>query len=230
MIQWVWEAARKARGVDRVVVATDDERIRAAVEAFGGEAVMTDPALPSGTDRAAAVLEILGEPFDIIVNIQGDEPTMHPETVGVLVDLMKAQPELPMGTVACPFSSADEVFSPNIVKVVVDDCHRALYFSRSPIPYVRNSSNFSLDFRSWMKPEDLRHYRRHLGLYAYRPEALRAFMSLPPHPLEKLEMLEQLRAIGSGMAMGVADTPYLSLGVDTPEDVAIVEAVLSKAL
>jgi len=227
MIQWVWEAAKQARGVDRVVVATDDERIQRAVLAFGGEALMTDPALPSGTDRAAAVLDQLNEAFDVIVNIQGDEPTMHPETVGVLVDLMKAQPELPMGTVACPFFSADEIFNPNIVKVVVDDRHRALYFSRSPIPYVRNSADFSLDFRAWMKPEDLAHYRRHLGLYAYRPEALRAFMQLPPHPLEKLEMLEQLRAIGSGMAMGVADTPHLSLGVDTPSDVPIVEAVLA---
>ncbi|HNX94052.1 MAG TPA: 3-deoxy-manno-octulosonate cytidylyltransferase [Holophaga sp.] len=230
MIQWVWEAARRAPGVDRVVVATDDARIQSAVQAFGGEALMTNPALPSGTDRAAAALALLDEPFDVIVNIQGDEPTMHPETVGALVALMKDQPELELGTVACPFQSADEIFNPNIVKVVIDDRQRALYFSRSPIPYVRNASDFSLDFRPWLDPEQLKHFRRHLGLYAYRPDALKAFMQLPPHPLEKLEMLEQLRALGSGMAMGVAHTPHISLGVDTPGDVAIVEAVLRQQI
>lgn len=226
MIQRVWQAAKSAEGVDRVVVATDDERIQAAVLAFGGEVVMTDPALPSGTDRVAAALEALGESFDVIVNIQGDEPAMHPETVGVLVRLMAEHPELPLGTVACPFSSAEELFSPNIVKVVTNDLGHALYFSRSPIPYLRNSQIFEQDFRPWMKPEQLALYKRHLGLYAYRPEALKTFMKLPPHPLEQTEMLEQLRALAHGMSMGVAQTPYLSLGVDTPEDVPLVEALL----
>lgn len=226
MIQRVWEAARTAAGVDRVVVATDDDRIFAAVLGFGGEAVMTDPNLPSGTDRTAAALAALGEAFDCVLNIQGDEPAMHPDTIAAVVALMRNQPDLPMGTAACPFASADELFNPNAVKVVVDDFHRALYFSRSPIPYIRNSKVFECDFRPWMEPEQLAFYQRHLGLYAYRPEALLRFKDLPPHPLEQMEMLEQLRALAAGMAMGVARTPHLSLGVDTPADVAPVEALL----
>lgn len=230
MIQWVFEAAQRAVGVDLVVVATDDDRIAAAVRGFGGEAVMTDPALPSGTDRTAAALAILLEagiePFDCVLNIQGDEPAMHPDTVTALVALMRDQVDLPMGTAACPFVHADDLFNPNAVKVVVDDRQRALYFSRSPIPYLRHSSIFESDFRSWMAPEQLAHFKRHLGLYAYRPQTLRAFTQLPPHPLEQLEMLEQLRALAAGIPIGVADTPFLSLGVDVPGDVAAAEALL----
>ena len=229
MIAWVFEAARRAEGVDKVVVATDDARIAEAVRGFGGEAVMTDPDLPSGTDRTAAALAALesnGERYDCVLNIQGDEPAMHPETVAAVVALMAAQPDLPMGTAACPFASWDEVFNPNAVKVVVDDRARALYFSRSPIPYLRSSTVFEPDFRPWAAPDQLGAFQRHLGLYAYRPEALRAFTRLAPHALEKLEMLEQLRALAAGMAIGVARTPHLSIGVDTPADVAPAEALL----
>ncbi|MBI4911133.1 MAG: 3-deoxy-manno-octulosonate cytidylyltransferase [Acidobacteria bacterium] len=226
MVQWVWEAARAAEGVDRVVVATDDEGIWKAVHEFGGEVVITDPSLPSGTDRVAAVVDMLEEPFDVVLNIQGDEPAMHPETIAAVVKLMRDQPDLPMGTAACPFSTADEVFNPNAVKVVTGEGARALYFSRSPIPYLRSSTQFQLDFRPWMKPAQLAAFRRHLGLYAYRPEVLRAFTRLPPHPLEQLESLEQLRALAAGIAIGVADTPHLSLGVDLPGDVKAVEALL----
>jgi 3-deoxy-manno-octulosonate cytidylyltransferase (CMP-KDO synthetase) len=229
MIQRVFEAASKAGGVDRVVVATDDARIYQAVNAFGGEAVMTSPELPSGTDRTAAALEILegkGEHFDCVLNIQGDEPAMHPESIASVVALMREQSDLPMGTAACPFANEDELFNPNAVKVVVDDRQRALYFSRSPIPYIRDSKIFEPDFRPWMKADQLKHFQRHLGLYAYRPSALRSFMALKPHPLEQLEMLEQLRALAAGIAIGVATTPHLSLGVDVPADVAAAEALL----
>jgi len=230
MIQWVFEAASQAKGVDRVVVATDDERIAGTVRAFGGEAILTDPALPSGTDRTAAALAALlatgVEPFDCVLNLQGDEPAMHPETVAAVVALMAARPDLPMGTAACPFTHPDELFNPNAVKVVMDDRDRALYFSRSPIPYLRNASVFAPDFRPWMTPEQLGHFHRHLGLYAYRPDTLRAFTRLPPHPLEQLEMLEQLRALAAGIPIGVARTPFLSLGVDVPGDVAAAEALL----
>lgn len=226
MIQWVFEAAQRAEGVDRVVVATDDDRIAACVRSFGGEAVMTDPALPSGTDRVAAALETLAEAFDCVLNIQGDEPAMHPATVAALVTLMREQPDLPMGTAACSFVHGEELFNPNAVKVVVNDLQRAMYFSRSPIPYLRHSTIFEPDFRPWMKPDQLPFFKRHLGIYAYRPAALRAFTKLPPHPLEQFEMLEQLRALAAGMAIGVAETPFLSLGVDVPEDVAAVEALL----
>ncbi|MCE1229443.1 MAG: 3-deoxy-manno-octulosonate cytidylyltransferase [Firmicutes bacterium] len=226
MIQWVWEAARRAEGVTRVVVATDDERIVSAVNEFDGEVIITDPALPSGTDRVAAALAKLGEAFDVVLNIQGDEPAMHPDTIAGVVKLMADQPDLPMGTAACPFANADELFNPNAVKVVTDDRSRALYFSRSPIPYLRNSTVFEPDFRPWMKAEQLALFQRHLGLYAYRPATLQAFTKLPPHPLEQCEMLEQLRALAAGIAIGVAHTPYLSLGVDVPQDVAPVEALL----
>lgn len=228
MILWVYEAARRAAGVDRVVVATDDERIWRVVNEFDGEVVITDPALPSGTDRVAAALESLGETFDVVLNIQGDEPAMHPDTIAAVVKLMADQPDLPIATAACPFAHVDEIFNPNAVKVVTDARQRALYFSRSPIPYLRNSQLFESDFRPWMQPEQLRLYKRHLGLYAYRPEALRAFTRLPQHPLEQTEMLEQLRALAAGMAIGVAETPHLSLGVDTPADVPLVEALLKE--
>lgn len=229
MIQWVHEAASNASGVTRVVVATDDDRIATAVRGFGGEAVMTDAALPSGTDRTAAALAALeasGEAFDCVLNIQGDEPAMHPDTISSVVALMRDNPELPMGTAACPFANADELFNPNAVKVVTDDRQRALYFSRSPIPYIRNSSVFEPDFRPWMSHQQLSLFKRHLGLYAYRPEVLKSFTTLPPHPLEQTEMLEQLRALAAGIPIGVALTPYLSIGVDVPGDVAAAEALL----
>jgi 3-deoxy-manno-octulosonate cytidylyltransferase (CMP-KDO synthetase) len=228
MIQWAWEAARAAAGVDEVVVATDDDRIASVVAGFGGRVAMTDPALPSGTDRVAAAVAAMGEGFDLILNLQGDEPAMHPGTIAAVVALMRADPELPMGTAACPFTSVEELFNPNAVKVVTDDAGRALYFSRSPIPYLRNSQVFQADFRPWLKPEQLALFQRHLGIYAYRPDALRRFTALPPHPLEQLEMLEQLRALATGMAVGVARTPHLSLGVDVPADVPAVEAMLAQ--
>jgi len=228
MIQWAWEAARSAAGVDQVLVATDDDRIATTVTGFGGQVAMTDPELPSGTDRVAAAVAAQGAGFDLILNIQGDEPTMHPATIAALVAMMRDQRELPMGTAACPFSTAEELFNPNIVKVVTDAAGRALYFSRSPIPYLRNSQVFDLDFRPWLAPEQLALFQRHLGIYAYRPEALRRFTQLPPHPLEQMEMLEQLRALAAGMAVGVARTPHLSLGVDVPADVPVVEAELAR--
>jgi len=230
MIQWAWEAARAAGGVDAVLVATDDARIAAVVEGFGGRVAMTDPALPSGTDRVAAAVAAQGAGYDLILNLQGDEPAMHPETIAAVVAVMRADPELPMGTAACPFGSAEELFNPNAVKVVTDAAGRALYFSRSPIPHIRNSQVFQQDFRPWLRPEQLALFQRHLGIYAYRPEALLRFTRLPPHPLEQLEMLEQLRALAHGMAIGVARTPHLSLGVDVPGDVPAVEAVLAQRI
>jgi len=190
--------------------------------------VLTDTDLASGTDRVAAAAASLSETYDVILNIQGDEPAMHPTTIAAVVSLMAADPELAMGTASCPFQDADELFNPNAVKVVTDDRGRALYFSRSPIPYVRNSKIFEADFRPWLRPEQLACFRRHLGIYAYRPEALRAFTQLPPHPLEQVEMLEQLRALAAGFRMGVAATEHLSLGVDVPSDIAAVEALLAQ--
>jgi 3-deoxy-manno-octulosonate cytidylyltransferase (CMP-KDO synthetase) len=225
MVQWAWESAQKA-GISRVAVATDDERIMAAVAAFGGDAVFTDPSLPSGTDRVAAAMDALGGGFEIVLNIQGDEPAMHHETIAAVARLMEEKPELPIGTAACPFESPDEIFSPNNVKVVLDEAGRALYFSRSPIPFLRSSTNFGMDFRPWMAKDQLQLFRRHLGIYAYRPDVLRKLTALPPHPLEQAEMLEQLRALAAGIAIGVAHTPHCSIGVDTPGDVALAEEML----
>jgi len=163
-----------------------------------------------------------------VLNLQGDEPAMHPETIAAVVELMRSDPGLPMGTASCPFSTPEELFNPNAVKVVTDDAGRALYFSRSPIPYLRNSQVFQADFRPWLRPEQLAVFQRHLGIYAYRPEALLRFTQLPPHPLEQFEMLEQLRALAAGMAIGVARTAHLSLGVDVPADVPAVEALLTR--
>ena len=228
MIQWVWEAAGRA-GVAKVVVATDDERIAAAVNDFDGHVVYTDPKLPSGTDRVAAAMDIIGETgetFDAVLNIQGDEPAMHHETIRAVLNLMESDTGLHMATAACPFQNRDEVFDANTVKVVVGGQNRALYFSRSPIPFLRDGAQSGTDFRPWMREEHLRLFRRHLGIYAYRPDVLRQFTALPPHPLEQAEMLEQLRALAAGMAIGVAHTPHGSLGVDTPADLAAVEKML----
>jgi 3-deoxy-manno-octulosonate cytidylyltransferase (CMP-KDO synthetase) len=225
MVQWAWESAQRA-GIGRVAVATDDERIMAAVNGFGGEAVFTDPSLPSGTDRVAAAMCILGGGFDIVLNIQGDEPAMHHETIAALARMIAENPDLPMGTAACPFVCADEVFSPNNVKVVLDNRGRALYFSRSPIPFLRSPTCFDMDFRPWMTSGQLRLFKKHLGIYAYRPDALMRLTALPPHPLEQAEMLEQLRALAADIAIGVAETPHGSIGVDTPADVAKAEEML----
>lgn len=217
-------------GADRVVVATDDERIASVVNDFDGQVVFTDPKLPSGTDRVAAAMDKLGEEFDAVLNIQGDEPAIHHETIAAVVGLMEKRPDLPMGTAACPFNSLEELFCPNNVKVVTDSQDRALYFSRSPIPYIRSSSNFDKDFRAWAQESQLPLFKRHLGIYAYRPHVLKQLTALPPHPLELAEMLEQLRALAAGITIGVAETPYCSVGVDAPTDVALVEVILKTRL
>jgi 3-deoxy-manno-octulosonate cytidylyltransferase (CMP-KDO synthetase) len=131
-----------------------------------------------------------------------------------------------MGTAACPFQSPEEIFDPNVVKVVVDDQSRALYFSRSPIPYLRGSNWSDADLASRVPASQLPLFRKHLGIYAYRPDILKRFTAMPPHPLAQAEMLEPLRALAAGIAIGVADTPHGSLGVDTPEDIAKAERIL----
>jgi len=229
MIQWVWEATIASRGIDRVVVATDDVRIASVVTSFGGIVVITDTSIQSGTDRVAAAVEKMNCSFDIILNIQGDEPAMHPETISSVVDLMLQNPTIEIGTASCSFSSAEELFDSNSVKVVTNDINQALYFSRSPIPYLRNGQHiFKTNFSSWLLQDQLDRFQRHLGIYAYRPEALCKFTKLKPHWLEQFEMLEQLRALAAGMTIGVAKTPHLSLGVDTPEDIQAVELILAQ--
>ncbi|MBL0059951.1 MAG: 3-deoxy-manno-octulosonate cytidylyltransferase [bacterium] len=204
MVQHVWEKCRAASGVDRVVVATDDSRILQACAGFGAEAVMTDPALPSGTDRvAAAATETPG--YDIVLNVQGDEPMMEPEVIGSVAQLMKTA-DIQIGTAVVPTHVDKELERPHVVKAVVAHDGRALYFSRSVIPFLRN------------QPESGTIHNRHLGIYGFRREVLEELVKLPMSPLEQVESLEQLRWLEAGYAIHTVAVQSRSVGVDTPED------------
>ncbi len=206
LIQHVVESIRPARRVGRIVVATDDSRIAAAVAAFGGEAVMTRADHPCGTDRIheAATKLHLGD-SDIVVNVQGDEPDMSAACVDQLIELLEGS-DAPMTTLAAPLR-ADQADDPNKVKVVLDRRGRALYFSRSRIPFDRDKTGKVT-------------YLLHLGIYAYRVGFLKAFAALPPTAAEQAEKLEQLRALEHGYAIAVAVVDYHGVGIDTPADYA----------
>lgn len=217
MIQWVHERAARARSLDALLVATDDERIRSCVEGFGGVAVLTSPDHPTGTDRlaeAAADLEC-----DVVVNVQGDEPLIAPEAIDLAVTALAADDAADAATLATPLTEPADFLSPSVVKVVVDERGHALYFSRSPIPHVADPAGDGV-------PEGA---LRHLGLYAYRREFLLRFCSWPPAPLERVERLEQLRALHHGAVVRVATTPHAGPAVDEPADVARVEDLLAAA-
>jgi 3-deoxy-manno-octulosonate cytidylyltransferase (CMP-KDO synthetase) len=208
LIQHVYERACLSRLASRIIVATDDARILSAVQSFGGSVVLTRADHPTGTDRVAEVARALDA--DVVVNLQGDEPLIDPASLDLVIGLMQANPGAGMATLAAPLTSLDHYHSPHCVKVVCDAHGRALYFSRSPIPLVRDGLP-DLDARP-------SRFLLHVGLYAYRKEFLLTLAGLPPHPLEQLEKLEQLRALAHGceMPVGVVERP--SLGVDTHED------------
>ncbi|WBO86446.1 3-deoxy-manno-octulosonate cytidylyltransferase [Hymenobacter yonginensis] len=210
MIERVVRRAQQS-GLSRVVVATDDQRILEHVRGFGGEAVLTHPDHPSGTDRVRDAYEQLGVQADCIVNIQGDEPFIYPSQIDALVQLF-AVPEPPqLATLVKPVISEEELFSPHLPKVVLNTQGEALYFSRHPLPYQRQHP----------QAEWLQHHRylRHIGLYAYRPDVLREITQLPPSPLELAESLEQLRWLEAGYRIQTAETTLETIGIDTPEDV-----------
>lgn len=209
LIQHVYERACRARCASDVLVATDDRRIFDAVREFGGRPVMTRADHPSGTDRVAEVARGLNA--DVLVNVQGDEPLVDPADIDLLADLMR-DPGADMATLAVPIADADAYLSPNVVKVVCDDRGRALYFSRSPIPMVRDGAP---DFAA--QPA---RFLQHLGIYAYRREFLLQLAATPPHPLEQSEKLEQLRVLGTGGTIGVGVVGEAHRGVDTPADYA----------
>ena len=219
MIRRVVEQARQAN-LTRVVVATDDERILRHVRDFGGEAVLTAPTHPSGTDRVFEAYQQLGAAADCIVNIQGDEPFIHPAQINALLALFE-DADTQIGTLVKPVVSEAELFSPHLPKVVLNARAEALYFSRHPLPYQRQHA----------PAEWLRHHRylRHLGLYAYRPATLAALTRLPPSPLELAESLEQLRWLEHGYRIRTAETELETIGIDTPEDVLKAEALLGAA-
>jgi 3-deoxy-manno-octulosonate cytidylyltransferase (CMP-KDO synthetase) len=216
MIAHVCRRAALARGVARVLVATDDIRIADAVAAFGGIAVMTRSDHQSGTDRIAEVAGSLA--CDIIVNVQGDEPLVHPAMIEAVVAPLVADPALVMATLGHPLGSVGEAANPSIVKVVVDLQGRALYFSRSPIPYRRHQIH------------PTRGVYRHVGIYAYRRAFVVTFASLPPTPLEQTESLEQLRALEHGYRIQVVETSHESVSVDTPEDLERVRRMAANGL
>ena len=216
LVRWVAEACLRASGLDEVVVATDDERIAAAVEGTGARAVLTPSDLPSGTDRvAAAVADRLADD-DIVVNIQGDEPLMDPALIDRVAGVLKERPGIEMSTACAPIRSLNDLNARTVVKVVLDDQGNALYFSRLPIPCRRDGDP---DLASGL-------YHRHIGIYGYRGGFLRRFVAAPPCALEKCESLEQLRALHLGARIAVVQTDDIGVGVDRPEDVPVVEALL----
>ena len=214
MIQWVYERTCRASGIDQTVVATDDERVAAVVRRFGGEVAMTSPDIRSGTDRVSAVADEIEA--DIYVNVQGDEPLIEPDAIEKGVELV-ASGRFPIGTVMTPLKSHAELQDSSVVKVIADRNDRAIYFSRLPIPYSRGPL-----------PEAGYPFvcMRHVGLYIYTREALKAFSSIPPGALEQAEVLEQLRALEHGISIGITEVDFTSIGVDTPEDLEKVRKIL----
>jgi 3-deoxy-manno-octulosonate cytidylyltransferase (CMP-KDO synthetase) len=216
LVQHVIEQCRKSTRLTDVIVATDDQRIADVTSKFC-QTVMTRSDHPSGTDRIAEAAEHLAP--DYIVNIQGDEPLISPILIDQVADLLH---QFEMSTAAVPITSPEALTNPNVVKVVINKSSAALYFSRSPIPHVRD-----------LHPQDipsllLNHtFLHHLGIYGFRASTLKRFVSLPVSKLENLEKLEQLRALENGIQIGVIITTHKSHGVDTPEDVAIVEKFLN---
>jgi len=215
MIEHVYRRAAAAATVSRVIVATDDRRIADAVAAFGGEAVMTAPSHQSGTDRIAEVAASLA--CDLVVNVQGDEPVLPSETIDAAVNPLLADASLEMSTLRRRLDDPEEHQNPNLTKVVVDRDGCALYFSRAPIPYTRPGQPAA---PAWA----------HIGLYVYRRDTLLRLAGLPPTAMERAEALEQLRALEHGIRIKVVTTAYTSIGVDTPEDLARVRALLAQPL
>ena len=220
LVAWVVEAVKRARRLDDVVVATDDDRIVSAVEACGGKAVMTPSELPSGTDRIACAARIVcGGDFaddDILVNIQGDEPLIDPALIDALAAKLADDSKWDMATAVTPIKSAADLAAKTVVKVVLDRDDGALYFSRAPIPCDRDHE---ADLASGL-------YVRHLGIYAYRGAFLKRYVAEPPCALERTEKLEQLRALWMGAKIAVIRTDDEGVGVDTPEDAIRIEAIL----
>lgn len=221
MIQWVYERTARCLAVNRVIVATDDERIATAVRAFGGEVVMTRADHVTGTDRLAEVAAKIESA--LIVNVQGDEPLIDSRMIEQAIEPMRRNPGVPMGTLKSRILTVAEYLNPNVVKVVTDRNDYALYFSRAPIPYGRDMTEQLAD-----RFDEVEAYK-HIGLYVYRRDFLLTYHKLAPTPLEQLEKLEQLRALENGFRMKVAETKLTSIGVDTPEDLEQVRQILANA-
>ena len=229
MVCWVAERAQAARNVDRVIVATDSQQIVDAVSSRGIEARLTDVNHTSGTDRVAEVAETLPD-AEIIVNVQGDEPLIAPETIEKAVETMAAEMSKTDGagivTTCEPIESLDELLNFNLVKVVIDDEGNAVYFSRSPIPFPTDAAKRHGDPEAALvaEPELFKLFHKHTGLYVYRRDVLLEFTRWPPAKLEMIEALEQLRALAHGVKIKVVEACSSSIGVDTPEDLELLKA------
>jgi 3-deoxy-manno-octulosonate cytidylyltransferase (CMP-KDO synthetase) len=217
MIQHVYERAARASLVDRVVVATDDARIQDAVASFGGEMLMTGEC-PTGTDRVAQTAAASPE-FDIVLNVQGDEPLLNPAMLDSLVEPFLTRPDLVMTTLAEPMKTAKDYLSSDVVKVMRDAAGMAMYFTRASAPGSRDGSVWDEDAP----------VLRHVGLYGYRAEFLQTMVGLDATPLERREGLEQLRAMENGYGIHVGVTDYSTVGVDTPQELAAVEEIMRHA-
>jgi 3-deoxy-manno-octulosonate cytidylyltransferase (CMP-KDO synthetase) len=215
MIQHVYERAKLAQRPTEVIVATDDERIVKAVELFGGQARMTRSDHRTGTERVAEVAAHVEG--DIFVNVQGDEPLLDPVAVDAAVDALFEDPPASIATVATPIKTPADIMDPNVVKTVLDFDGNALYFSRAPVPWVRDTAG----------KVHARHLK-HLGLYVFQRDALLEYPTLPQGELERLEQLEQLRWLENGWKIRVAEVEHDAVSVDVPEDVARVEKLLQK--
>jgi 3-deoxy-manno-octulosonate cytidylyltransferase (CMP-KDO synthetase) len=215
MIEHVYRRTLAARGITRVIVATDDHRIADAVSAFGGNVEMTAPHHPSGTDRLAEVAARLN--CDVVVNVQGDEPLIDPQMIEEAVAPLIADSDLAMSTLRRRIESSADLQNPNVTKVVVDQDGFALYFSRAPIPFTRAGCEPA---QAW----------RHIGLYVYRRECLLRLAALPSTAMERAEALEQLRALEHGIRIKTIETTHDSIGVDTPDDLARVRQLTPAAL
>ena len=223
LIQHVYENSKKAHLIDEVFVATDNESIFESVTSFGGKAIMTSMTHSSGTDRVAEVAALMD--YDIIVNVQGDEPLIQPQMIDEVISLLDDK-RASIGTLMKKIEDPMDILDPNVVKVVVDKEGFALYFSRSPIPFLRDEWKIR---NSKFEIRDCSCYK-HIGIYSYRKEALIALSRMEPTELERLEKLEQLRALEHGMKIKIKETFFETYGVDTPEDLERVKKCLSTSL
>ncbi len=210
MIQRVYEQANLSKSISKIIVATDDERIASHVESFGGAVCMTSPKHNSGTERCFEVVDTIKDvEFDVVINIQGDEPYIDPTQIDLLASCFSKK-EIQIATLIKKIHQNNELLSPNVVKVVTDNSKKAVYFSRSPIPYVRGTEQ-----DEWVTKHD---FYKHIGIYAYRKDILKSIVALPVSNLEKAESLEQLRWIENGFSISTELTNFESIAVDTPDD------------
>jgi len=232
LIQHVWERSKESRSLDDLIIATDSEEVIKVVKGFGGKAVYTSKDQPSGTDRIAEVVN----PIDVkvVVNIQGDEPLIHHSIIDNLANTLLENKDIPMATVVKKIDSPKEILNPSVVKVVLDRNGYALYFSRSPIPYIREEDDQRsfLDIHSWFSGREVEkttfQYYKHIGIYAYTKDFLFTYTNLPKSKLEETEKLEQLRVLENGYKIKTIETEFNTVGVDTPEDLKKAEMMLKE--